>query len=143
MSGRGVCSVDDCGNPAWAKSLCNKHYIRARKHGDPSVVRVARRGPSSTLEARFWAKVDRSGDCWTWIGYIAPDGYGRLSKGRFKQGSWVAHRVSYEIANGPIPDGLQVDHLCFNRACVNPAHLEAVTQLVNNQRALARKWGQS
>lgn len=58
--------------------------------------------------------------CWLWIGSLAPGGYGKHSS------RW-AHRVSYQRHIGPIPEGLHIDHLCRNRQCVNPAHLEAVT----------------
>lgn len=82
--------------------------------------------------ARFWAKVDTSGECWTWLAYISPDGYGRfLVDGSMR----VAHRVAYELVIGPIPDGLVMDHLCRNRACVRPEHLEAVTQGTNLSRS--------
>jgi len=88
------------------------------------------RGRSSPVEIRFWAKVAKGlqDGCWVWQG--APDigGYGRLQKG----GSQVlAHRFAYELLVGPIPDGLTIDHLCRNRACVNPTHLEAVDMRTN------------
>ena len=62
--------------------------------------------------------------CWEWIGAKGTGGYGRFRHA-------PAHRVMYERLVGPIPAGLQIDHLCRNRDCVNPAHLEPVTQTVN------------
>ena len=92
---------------------------------------------SATLERRFWAKVDRRGseDCWNWTAATRAGGYGVISLGANGAGLIVAHRLSYEMHVGPIPDGLVLDHLCRNRTCVNPAHLEPVTQRVNLQRA--------
>jgi hypothetical protein len=81
--------------------------------------------------ARFWAKVNKDGPggCWLWTAGKNGNGYGafNIRKG-LNRG---AHRVSYEALVGPIPDGLDLDHLCRVRACVNPAHLEAVTRQVN------------
>lgn len=83
-----------------------------------------------SLEDRFWGRVDKTGDCWLWTAYIRHDGYGEFWVGGIKR-RVLAHRYSYELARGTIPDGLQLDHLCRTRKCVNPAHLEAVTQREN------------
>lgn len=78
-----------------------------------------------TLSERFWAKVQKTDGCWNWIGAMSIDGYGRMLRG----GKNVnAHRIAYELLVGPIPSGLTLDHLCRNRKCVNPSHLEPVTR---------------
>lgn len=70
--------------------------------------------------------------CWEWIGTKKSNGYGCVwNEGR----TLLAHRVSYEAFVRPIPDGLQIDHLCRNKGCINPAHLEPVTPKVNTCRA--------
>lgn len=69
--------------------------------------------------------------CWIWIGARMRNGYGHIGLNR---GHAAAHRVAYEVLRGPIPDGLVLDHLCRTRACINPAHVEPVTQRVNLQR---------
>jgi len=86
----------------------------------------------SRLPDRFWAKVDEDANgCWRWTGCVNVKGYGKFGIGRR---CYQAHRVSYAAFVGPIPDGLDVDHLCRVRNCVNPAHLEAVTHTLNVQR---------
>lgn len=93
--------------------------------------RRVRRG--ATVQERIDFYVQREGDCWIWTGKRLPAGYGRMSYG----GKWnLAHRMSYTHLVGPIPEGLDLDHLCRNRACVNPAHLEPVTRSVNLRRGV-------
>ena len=78
--------------------------------------------------------IDASGDCWEWTGYVNPDGYGRVGiRGRYL----LAHRVIWEALVGPIPDGLEIDHLCRNLPCVNPDHLEVVTHAENLRRGIS------
>lgn len=88
---------------------------------------------------RFMAQVEKTDTCWLWRGAIKKkSGYG--SFGAAKR-VWPAHRWGYLNLVGPIPDGYEIDHLCFVVNCVNPAHLEAVTPLVNKQRARrTKKW---
>jgi hypothetical protein len=74
---------------------------------------------------------DHVSGCWLWIGHVGPNGYGQAgSKGKVHP----SHRVVYEAALGPIPDGLELDHLCRNPPCVNPEHLEPVTHRENMRR---------
>lgn len=83
------------------------------------------------FEERLWERVDKvSGEagCWLWTGALNADGYGAV--GRDNKVLRV-HRVTYELLVGPIPDGMQLDHLCRNRACCNPKHLEPVTNKEN------------
>lgn len=121
------CSVDSCGNQVGEKGgrgYCTKHYQMWLKTGDPI-------GSTAPTEAeRFWPRVNKTATCWFWAGFTNDEGYGHFGKTR-------AHRWAYESRFGPIPDGLVIDHLCRTRSCVNPSHLEAVT----NQENLDRGWG--
>jgi hypothetical protein len=88
-----------------------------------------------SAQQRFWSKVALPNEqgCMLWTGYITSQGYGRLS---VRRRMMLAHRVSYELTFGLIPDGLPLDHLCRTPACVAPLHLEPVTQRENTLRGV-------
>lgn len=116
-----ICSVEGCERKAITRGWCDKHYRRWRKRGTTD--------EPLTRAEHFWKDVDKSGDCWRWANshdkrtqYAMVMWEGRTAK---------AHRVAYELAREPIPPGLVIDHLCRNRWCLNPDHMEAVTQREN------------
>ena len=124
------CSIEGCLRAVRCKQLCSVHYDRKRKHGDPHFTTYI----ANDDVARFWSKVDKSNECWLWLTATNLNGYGRF---RLNGKTRLAHRVAYEFVVGEIPEGLQLDHLCRVRLCVNPAHLEPVTCLKNNHRGLS------
>jgi hypothetical protein len=118
------CSVDSCERTAKAHGMCGAHVERARE-GRPLV------GPIAVTRPAFGDRyVAVNSGCWEWQGWLNGDGYGTHRK-------QPAHRFSYELHIGPIPDGLVIDHLCRNPRCVNPEHLEAVTTRINTMRGVS------
>lgn len=89
-----------------------------------------------SVEERFAAKFEQSeSGCWDWRASTDAGGYGQMRVGpRGSSRLRPAHRLAYELLVGPIPEGLDLDHLCRNRRCVNPAHLEPVTRSENLRR---------
>lgn len=130
------CSVEGCDKPTSSHGHCRTH-ARHRRQGKELRPIPPSFDPSD--EAGFWARVDKGVGCWEWTRSLTTAGYGnlRLPDGRYG----YAHRMSWELSRGPIPDGLTIDHLCRNRKCVNPEHLEPVTQAENNRRARAARSG--
>ena len=130
------CSVSDCPTPARNKGFCAKHYMGWKRHGDPT-------WSLPTTAERFWSRVDKEsftaepdlGTCWIYKGGTFIRGYGMFSVGNK---SVSAHRWAYKQLVGPIPDGLTLDHLCYTRNCVNPAHLAPVTNSENVIRSHGR-----
>lgn len=102
---------------------------RLPEHGR---IRFGEKGP--IVDERFDAKVEFTESCWLWLGYCS-NGYGQVGRGGQLH---KAHRYAYESLVGPIPLGLELDHLCRVRNCVNPAHLEPVTRRENILRGLSR-----
>lgn len=125
-----ICEIDGCEEPVRARGMCNVHYRRLLRTGDPNTVKIIH----GDTVARFLSKVDKNGpfDCWIWTGHTNDWGYGVLGVGGNQ--NQLAHRWSYEHHIAPIPDGLVIDHLCRVRNCVNPAHLEPVTPAQNTGR---------
>lgn len=121
------CTVDGCGRDEKARGYCGLHYTRQAKHGDVHYTR-----PRQTTSERFWSKVDKSGECWTWTASVTERGYGQFNPGG-RSDPKQAHRVSWEMAHGSIPEGLVIDHICFTRLCVNPSHLRATTLQLNSE----------
>lgn len=129
------CSVDGCGRPIHSRSLCGGHYRRLLD-GRPieGPLRSTLRG--QPVEQRLWSRVDKSGNCWIWTGPTDGKGYGTIGFGGRGRNVYV-HRLAYELIVAPIPEGLQIDHLCRVPLCVRPDHLEAVTQRENILRGTA------
>ena len=121
------CDVDGCNCPHLARGLCSTHYAAARRTGRLEKL-------PTTPQARFFSKVTVTDGCWLWNGTLNEHGYGVLS---VHNRLVYAHRLSYELHVGPIPEGLVLDHLCRTPSCANPQHLEAVTQAENNARGMS------
>jgi hypothetical protein len=89
------------------------------------------------LGERLWRRVQKGGpkDCWLWLGANNGNGYGVIGLGGRAAGQDYVHRVAWELERGTIPEGLEVDHLCNTRGCVNVTHMELVTHQENNRRS--------
>lgn len=134
------CSVQDCGVPSRARGWCRMHYHRWQRVGD---VHAEQRPQLRRVDPaiRWWSYVERTATGWWWTGYVGPNGYGALG---ISGKHILAHRFAYELLIGPIPKGLQLDHLCRDTSCVKviadeygPAHIEAVTPRVNSLRSFS------
>jgi|SRR3990167_5523638 len=89
-----------------------------------------------SFDKRLWESIEVAGDCWEWKLYRNEDGYGKIKR---NGKTYVAHRYIFTLLKGNIPLGKELDHLCKNRSCVNPEHLEAVDHLENVRRGDAMK----
>ncbi len=153
---RGRCMECGASIPVRKDGTIGRHHVRRTPNLCPGIGQAPRElladrpfKPRSErlnpLMDRFLAKVNKDGpppahrpelgSCWIWTGGCSPDGYGIAYLGPRGKRQDVAHRVAYREWAGPIPDGLVLDHLCSVRSCVNPAHLEPVTQKENVLRA--------
>ena len=128
-----VCSIDGCGRGGrLRRGMCSRHYYRLRTYGDPNEFRHY----LSAQEA-IGGRTRKDGDCLVWTGYTDEKGYGRISDPA-RRSNRPAHAVSWELANGAIPEGMVIDHICWNRSCVNPQHLRLATR-TENARNIGKK----
>ncbi len=134
----------------------SQKVAKGKSSGNPSKVEVASWTPTyfSRISRKFWGnktvsdrwldKVHKPAEwteeaCWEWVGAKTGDGYGYMLISWRPRKPVLAHRYGYEYLVGPIPDGLVIDHLCRNKLCVNPNHLEPVTIAENTGRGLGAK----
>lgn len=135
----GICTIDGCDLPLECRGWCNMHYKRWRRTGDPGEAAPRPRfggklgRQHGTFVERLERYTDRTETCWLWTG-AKSNGYGQLGVDGKNR---LVHRLSYELYIGPIPEGLIIDHLCRVRHCLNPDHLEVVTQRENILRGTA------
>lgn len=152
------CAADECDRKIDAKGLCSTHYSQSRVYKDPchfnGCTKFARKmglceghydqkrngkdlvplrhkvSIAEELSDRFWPFVDKNAEngCWVWTRHVRKDGYATLAYGGVKI---LVHRVAWVLLNGPIPDGMWLDHLCHNHCCCNPEHLRVVKPSVN------------
>lgn len=122
-----TCTVPDCWKAASpGRRICSMHKARRLRTGSFQL----RTGPSAI--EKFHARVQmQAGGCWLWTGATVNTGYGRFTD---RDRDWLAHRWAFEHLVAPIPQGMVIDHLCRVRLCVNPEHLESVTQAENVRR---------
>lgn len=121
---KGNCLIEGCEKRHLARGWCSQHYTSWRRYGDP-FAEVNHRY-SSPVEA-FNARTQRVGDCLIWTGCIS-SGYGLMqAEGR----RVLPHRYAWELSNGPIPTGMEVDHTCWNTTCCNVDHLRLATRFEN------------
>ena len=132
-----ICTFDGCEQPHEAHGYCNGHY-KQQQHGKPltDLRVVARR--DTTLRDRLDLHTDRTEDCWVWTAAKNKKGYGYVWDGGKSR---LAHCVAYELAYGPIPASLMIDHTCWNPPCVRPEHLRLATNKQNQENHAGARSG--
>lgn len=144
-----TCVVEGCERGVHSGGYCSAHLMRFKRYGDPLAGGASR--DHRPLAERFMDQVQITEGCWVWTGPTV-EGYGRVRAGGVTD---YAHRVSWEIHVGPIPEGMHLDHVCHNldlactltsecphRRCVRPElpHMELVTPGENTRRSSTRRW---
>jgi hypothetical protein len=124
IAGTSTSSMTGATSERWLSGVTMRKLLGKRMRGDVST--------------RFWARTVSNGECVEWVGPRNLKGYGTF-RASANRGSMLVHRWAWEQAYGPIPDGKEIDHLCRNRACVNVAHLEAVSHRTNVRRGIRNR----
>ena len=129
------CEIENCSNVMGNRKLCEMHYGRLRRNGNPQIV-LRNMGVGSSKEERLWSKIDikTHNDCWEWTGVTKIFGYGNTS---WNGKSTVAHKLAWFLTFGTWPNGLLL-HSCDNPPCCNPNHLREGTHLDNMWDAIEK-----
>jgi len=129
---RPECSVLDCTKPHTGLSYCRSHYRKFKYSGDP----FGKTKKYKTLDERFWEYVEigNKKECWLWTGHKLNNGYGQIKGNPPAHKRHLAHRIAYTFIRGEIPHDKVIDHLCKNKSCVNPYHMELVSHVENVMR---------
>lgn len=117
-----ICGESGCSNSVRSRGVCVLHYWGSLSEGEQMAA-------SARAESRFWSKVDKSGECWEWTASKYGNGYGAFRGADSRVN--VAHRYALTLSGVEFPEDAEVDHLCFNRGCVNPGHLRITTAKQN------------
>lgn len=129
-----TCFYPSCPNPYQRQGFCESHWNKWREHTAAVI--------HDPVEVAFFSRVSFGNaidECWLWTGKVHRK-YGAFNPPRTRV-KLIAHRWAYEYLVGPIPEGLQLDHLCCQKLCVSPFHLEPVTLQENLYRAKVRRRG--
>lgn len=121
------CSIDSCDNNSRARTWCIKHYQRWNKYGDPNHVEVIK---TFCLEDALAVRSEPQGDCLVWLGSLSADGYAIYGGNESNDhGTKYLHRIMWEREMGErIPDGMEIDHLCYVRNCISTSHMRLATR---------------
>lgn len=120
------CGAEGCERMSACRGYCDMHYRRWKKHGDASIGKIR----SAPLDVILEQRSRQDGDCRIWTGAVDAAGYGHK---RWNGRPQTVHRLKWISANGPIPVGMVIDHICWNKACINIEHLRLVTHAQNMQ----------
>jgi HNH endonuclease len=130
-----TCNVPECTHKAGngTSGMCWGHYSRKRRGSQKTgpVANMVKPGTMTPSE-RFWLKVEKTEECWNWTGSKLPDGYGHFSfknPETLKTKTFLSHRFAFEEKRGPISADKELHHLCENKGCVNPSHLEEIAHV--------------
>ena len=133
-----ICCIKECEKKVLACDMCAMHYRRLKRYGSPLRTKAVQYHGLSVKD-RLLKRVRKSDECWLWVGAINPKGYGMMS---IKSHPRLSHRISWEVHNGPIPEGMFVLHKCDTPLCVRPEHLFLGRQ-IDNMTDMIRKGRQN